>query len=156
MNRRAFVHAAVVLLIVAGLANAGEGKLAGEPKVSQGPGGFEIAFALTAPNDVTVRVANVQGEVVRHLASGMVGVKPAAKPFQPDSLAQKIAWDGKDDAGKPAPAGCKVVIGVGARGEFDKFVLSNPDGFASLGNANWSAPGAIAVGPKGHLYVVEQ
>lgn len=130
----------------------GPARFAGTPTATRG----EIAFAVSAPVDVTVRIVDAKGEVVRHLACGMVGLENAAKPFAPKSLAQKLAWDGNDDAGKPVLAGSKVVIALGTRAKFDKFVLSNPDGFGNLGNANWSAPGAIAVGPKGELFVVEQ
>ncbi len=140
------------ILTVVCSADGDDAKLNGTPTATRG----EIAFAVSAPVDVTVRVVDAKGEVVRHLACGMVGLEAAAKPFAPKSLVQKLAWDGNDDAGKPVPAGSKAVIALGTRAKFDKFVLSNPDGFGNLGNANWSAPGAIAVGPKGELFVVEQ
>ena len=51
------------------------------------------------PTDVTVRILDKDGNIVRHLASGMVGLEKAATPFAAKSLSQKISWDGKDDAG---------------------------------------------------------
>ncbi len=131
--------------------------LHGEPRVARVDGRHEVSFALARPADVTVRVVDKAGAVVRHLACGMVGLERAAKPFAPNSLAQRIVWDGRDDGGRPVEAaGCKVVVGIGLRAKFDRFILGNPDGFGALGAPNWAFPGAIAVGPKGELYVVEQ
>ncbi|MBM4035107.1 MAG: hypothetical protein FJ291_25465 [Planctomycetes bacterium] len=150
-----------VLAGLVALAEAGEGEKASlfatEPKAAKAGQGWEVSFALAAPSDVTVRVADAAGRVIRHLACGMVGLERAAKPFAPNSLAQKIAWDGKDDGGKTAAAeGCRFVVAVGTRARFDKFILWNPAGFGVLGAPNWAFPGAIAVGPKGELHVVEQ
>jgi hypothetical protein len=136
---------------------APRGKLQGEPTISKINGGYEIAFALTLPNDITVRIVDAKGQIVRHLAAGMVGVRKAARPIADQSLSQKLAWDGKDDAGKEvAAAGHRALIGVGAAAKFEKFILYNPDGFGNIGTPNWSGLGCIAVGPKGDLYVVEQ
>ncbi|HUT37371.1 MAG TPA: hypothetical protein VNE39_28065 [Planctomycetota bacterium] len=127
------------------------------PTLRETARGREIAFALSRPADVTIRALDAADRVVRHLACGMVGLERAATPFAPHSLAQKIAWDGLDDGGKPVPAGtCRIVVGVGTRAKFDKFILWNPDGFGVLGSPNWAFPGAIAVGPRGELHVVEQ
>jgi hypothetical protein len=99
-----------------------------EVTVAKAGNGFEIAFTLEKPNDVTVRILDAKGEVVRHLASGMVGLEKAAAPFAAKSLAQKITWDGKDDAGKDvAPAGCKVQVGIGMKARFDRFLLWEKD-----------------------------
>jgi hypothetical protein len=133
------------------------GELADDPEVKTVDGGCQIAFALTAPVDVTVRILDARGEVVRHLAAGTVGRERAAKPFAAGSLSQKLFWDGKDDAGKEVPAtGCRVSLGIGTGAKFDKFILYNPDGFGNIGTPNWSGLGGIAVGPKGELYVVQQ
>ncbi|MBM4043165.1 MAG: hypothetical protein FJ290_32155, partial [Planctomycetes bacterium] len=152
---------AAVLVGLAAFGGGGEearpGLFAEEPAVRRTERGCEVSFALRRPSDATVRVADAAGRVVRHLACGMVGLERAAKPFAPNSLAQKVAWDGTDDAGKAVAAeGCRIVVGVGLRGKFDRFVLGNPDGFGVLGAPNWAFPGAIAVGPKGELHVVEQ
>jgi hypothetical protein len=133
------------------------GRLAGQAAFRKSAAGCEIGFALTAPNDVTVRIVGANGAVVRHLAAGMVGREAAAPPFVPQSLAQRLRWDGRDDAGRAVPAaGCRVSIGVGTAAKFDKFILYNPDGFGNVGTPNWSGLGGIAVGPKGELYVVQQ
>ncbi|KPL00414.1 MAG: hypothetical protein AMK75_05285 [Planctomycetes bacterium SM23_65] len=138
------------VLVVAGAADsAARGRLSGIPEVTRTAGGHQISFTLTAPNDVTVRVLDAKGQVVRHLACGTVGVERAPKPFAPKTLSQKIMWDGNDDQGNDVSvARCRVSIAVGVRARFDKFVLWEPDCFAVLSG------GAIAVGPNGRLYVV--
>jgi len=151
-------------LVVLGLC-LGVGALAEEapslfrdgPKAEKTGQGLAIAFVLARPSDVTLRILDADGHVVRHLASSMVGLEKAAEPFAAGTLSQTIAWDGKDDDGKPVPPdGCKALVGVGLRAKFDRFALWNPDGFGVLGAPNWAFPGAIAVGPKGLLYVVQQ
>jgi hypothetical protein len=111
-----------------GKTSAARGKFAGPPVIAKGAGGWEVAFSLTAPNDVTVRILDANGNGVRHVACGMVGLEKAARPFVPKSLDQKLLWDGKDDAGKPVDAaGCKAWVGVGVRAKFDKFILWEKD-----------------------------
>jgi len=133
------------------------GRFVGEPTIQSADGRFEIAFALSAPNDVTVRVVDADGEVIRHLAAGMVGQENAAGPFAPHRLSQRIVWDGKDDRGRDVPTGgCRVLLGVGTVARFDKFILYHADGFGNVGTPNWSGLGGIAVGPGGELHVVQQ
>jgi len=89
---------------------------------------WTISFELGSPCDVTVRVVDIQGYVVRHLASGMVGLKAAAKPLKPKSLSQSIVWDGIDDAGEKLPvADYKAVVTVGMSAKFDKFIIWDKD-----------------------------
>ena len=45
------------------------GRFAREPAIRKADGGYEISFVLTAPNDVTVRIVDAKGGVLRHLAS---------------------------------------------------------------------------------------
>ena len=127
------------------------------PSVRRAAGGWEVAFRVGRPTDVVVRVVDARGKVVRHLACGMVGLERAAKPLAAGSLAQKVAWDGKDDQGNRVPAeGCRIVVAAGTRARFERFILGNPDGFGVLGAPNWAFPGAMAVGPRGELHLVEQ
>jgi hypothetical protein len=122
----------------------------GEPAITRAGDGCEISFKITTPTDVTVRVVDEKGNVVRHLAAGMVGLEKAASPFAPKSLAQKIAWDGKDDAGRPAPPGCKVSIAAGMQVKFDKFILWEPNAFVP------DAQGELIVaGPNNEYYICQ-
>jgi hypothetical protein len=58
-----------------------------------------IEFEVKDFCDVTIVVENVTGEIVRHLASGVLGNNSPA-PFQKNSLKQKVIWDKKNDSGK--------------------------------------------------------
>ena len=89
---------------------------------------WTISFDVGRPCDVTVRVMDHHGVVLRHLASGMVGRKTAAEPFKPKSLSQSILWDGTDDAGnKVSVEDCKAVVTAGLRAKFDKFIIWEKD-----------------------------
>ena len=65
---------------------------------------------------------NAKGDVVRHLAAGVLGLpsgkSPPPAPLQA-GLAQELTWDGKDDFGKPA--------GVGGQGSGVGKESPNPD-----------------------------
>jgi hypothetical protein len=112
----------------AGAAEPAPDLLAGPPTVSRTDAGCTIRFAATRPTDVTVRIVDSRGEVVRHLASGMVGLEKAAAPFQANALAQSVPWDGTDDAGRKAPGGCRARVQAGMRAAFDRFLLYEPNG----------------------------
>ena len=124
------------------------------PTVEKTKGGFEIAFALARATDLTVRILNANGATVRHLACGMVGLEKAAKPFQPRSLAQRIAWDGKDDAGQPVdPADSRAWLGAGMGAAFDRFILGERDGIG-LGPRD-KLETAVVPGLDGELLVTQ-
>jgi len=131
LKRVALVVAACVVLLhgaALGAPATRRGKLAVAPKIGKAGQDVTISFRLTAPNDVTVRILDGNGNVVRHLASGMVGLQKAAEPLAPRSLSQEIIWDGKDDNGRDVPtADCKVWVGVGMQAKFDKFILWEKD-----------------------------
>ncbi|HPF69469.1 MAG TPA: FlgD immunoglobulin-like domain containing protein [Candidatus Krumholzibacteria bacterium] len=59
----------------------------------------ELRFALPVPAEVTLRVYDVKGRLVRTLAEG--------EPFA--AGAQAVAWDGRDAAGRAAASGVYVV-----------------------------------------------
>ena len=142
----------VVTLALAVCASASAEQHLREATARKTAAGHEVNFVVEKPVDVTVRIIDTKGEVVRHLASGMVGLEKAAAPFAPKTLSQKVLWDGKDDEGKPVDAeGCSAVVLAGMKAKFDKFLCWNPDSFASLVGG---AGGAIAVGPGGKLYVL--
>ena len=80
------------------------------PVVRKTDEGLLVEFAVGRFTDVAVAVENEAGEVVRHLAAGMLGAGAPA-PLKVDSLSQRLAWDGTDDAGKPVPEGrCRVRV----------------------------------------------
>jgi len=135
MSRARWVLGATIFAVVC--IRGAESLWAGEaPRVSSGPTvtkegqGFAVAFSVSEPCDVTVRIVDSNGKVVRHLAGGMVGLTAAAEPLRPKSLSQRLTWDGRDDSGKDVAAvGCKALVGVGLKAKFDKFILWEPDGY---------------------------
>ncbi|MFH0980151.1 MAG: SMP-30/gluconolactonase/LRE family protein [Planctomycetota bacterium] len=124
----------------------GEVKFAGPPSAAADGNNVKIAFALTAPADVAVGVADANGVVVRHLGAGLLGPK-APKPFKPDSLAQTIVWDRTDDCGKPAPPGKYTVeVRAGILPAFDRVIGYEPKALSDVQG--------LAVGSGGELFVL--
>ena len=121
---------AVAAAAAAGTGSAGPPLLGGGEVVRDGAG-WRVRFTAARPIDVTVRVVDRGGQVVRHLASGVVGRERAPGPLSPGSLRQDIPWDGKSDAGRAvSPAGCSVRISAGVRARFDGFLLARSDAYA--------------------------
>ncbi len=86
-----------------------------------------ITFATKALCDVTAAIENTEGKIVRHLASGVLGVN-APPPFQKNSLEQTLVWDGKDDQGdyiddKDALA---VRVSLGLKPRFERTLFWSP------------------------------
>jgi hypothetical protein len=79
----------------------GEARFAVSPSVRQQGAEYRVEFSAAAPTDCAVWILDARGRVVRHLAAGVLGPN-APPPLQPNSLAQSLAWDGRDDAGSPA------------------------------------------------------
>jgi len=137
LSRIKLVLGCIWILAPAGIAGSqgsakGDGSathlISGTPSVSRSGAGYELRFTVTKPTDVTVRIVDGQGKVVRHLASGMVGLKKAAQPLKANSLSQSIRWDGTDDAGAKAHGEFKVFVGAGLTAKFDKFLLYERNG----------------------------
>lgn len=120
-----------------------------KPKVVKQDKGYVISFASKAKCDATVAVVDKAGRVVRHLASGVLGDNAPA-PFQKRSLSQKLVWDGKTDDGKPAPAGCKVKVGLGLKFTAERNIGYHPAAFADYRGKTTLR--GLAVAPDGTLY----
>ncbi len=116
-----------------------------KPRVTKVGDKYVISFASKGKCDATVAVVAPDGKVVRHLASGVLG-ENAPWPFKRDTLTQVIEWDGKTDAGKLAPAGCKVRVSLGLKPVFDKV-------FGWYGGVQEDIAG-MAVDSQGQLYVL--
>ncbi len=144
MARSRFVEwmemCAVLLLYSAGLTH-------GAASFSEGPvvRGKHVGFVLSEPSDVEIAVIDSNGEIVRHLAAGVLGGKnPPPAPLKP-GLKQILEWDGKDDKGKPAQgAPFSFRVRAGIKPTFDGFPLENRQGSHFLES--------IAIGPGGQLY----
>ena len=122
-------------------------RLAEGPSARREAGGVKIGFTLDKADDVLVRIVDARGNTIRNLACGVLG-ENAPAPFQQGTLRQELVWDGKDEEGKPAAAGCKVRVAVGLAPRFERFVAYDP---AQLLNH----VRGLEVDPQGRLYVAQ-
>ncbi|MCX7805179.1 MAG: SMP-30/gluconolactonase/LRE family protein, partial [Planctomycetota bacterium] len=103
-----------------------------EPAFAKGPVAvrqgdrIRITFAVKEYCDAAVWIEDEAGRMVRHLDAGALG--PNAPPqFVPDSLEQTLVWDGKDDDGNQVDVSkCRVKVGLGLRGKFDRIIGWKP------------------------------
>ena len=124
-------------------------EFAAKPAVEKAGDAVKISFAASAPTDCEVAVLDGAGNVVRHLAAGLLGGKtPPPAPLE-EGLAQSIEWDGKDDFGKLVDAAaCTIRVRLGTSARLGKVLFSEP-GIAF-------SPRAATVGPDGLVYVLEE
>ncbi|MHC4914235.1 MAG: hypothetical protein ACYTGB_01985 [Planctomycetota bacterium] len=139
-----------LLISLAGAAGAAEkpapprrASFASAPAASTAGGKTTITFTVKSPCPAAVWIEDGAGKIVRHLAAGMLGDK-APPPFQ-KGLTQKLVWDGKDDAGKPAPAGCLVKVGLGLSAKLDKFLAHDPQNAGTVLSTATDAEGNVYV-----------
>ena len=135
-------------LALAAVALAGEEvKFATNPTAARDGVRVKIAFTVAAPTDVEVAVLGADGKVVRHLAAGVLGGNsPPPEPLKA-GLSQALAWDGKDDFGKPAAGGpFKVRVRAGSGFKFGRFIGEDP--------CNLGAIDSIAADEAGNIYVM--
>jgi DNA-binding beta-propeller fold protein YncE len=109
-----------------------------------------ISFALSEPTDVEVAIIDAKGNVVRHLAAGVLGGNSAPPAPLQAGLSQTLEWDGRDDLRKPAKgAPLKARVRIGLKAEFDCFI-----GWEEVPPLGISTVNGIAVGPDRSLYVI--
>jgi sugar lactone lactonase YvrE len=125
------------------------------PQATRAGDQVTVAFALSRSTDVEVAVLNAKGEVIRHLAAGVLGGKnPPPAPLKA-GLEQQLTWDGKDDAGKPAVGGpfqARVRAGMTAR--FGRMIGGSPY-TGSVVTMPYRAPvNGLAVDGQGKLFVL--
>jgi len=117
-----------------------------KPSVSVEHGKVKITFALSAPTDVAVGIVNEKGNVVKHIAGGMLGDK-APKPLKPGSVSQTLRWDRTDDLGKPVPGGkYRIEVQAGMKPVFDRIMCREPRAVSDIFG--------MAVGPAGELFLI--
>lgn len=109
--------------------------------------GFRINFELTRSMDVEVALLDAKGNIVRHLAAGVLGGKnPPPAPLAP-GLAQSLRWDGRNDAGQPAAGGpFQVRVRAGLTPRFGRTIGDSPHNF------NQTMCRGLAVDGNGDLY----
>jgi len=98
-----------------------------KPSVDMQGDRVEISFETKSFCDTTIVIENSEGKIVRHLASGVLGTN-APLPFQKNSKAQKIVWDGKNDQGDyiDNKERYSVRVSLGLKPQFEKNVLWSP------------------------------
>jgi DNA-binding beta-propeller fold protein YncE len=151
-----------ILASAAGQALGGQARgvrLSAKPTAERTNGKTSIAFTLSAGADVEVAILGGDGEVVRHLAAGVLGGKtPPPAPLKP-GLLQKIEWDGNDDYGEKAKGGpFRVRVRAGMGVKLEKIVGGDPYAYYSrqMGqgdHARWDMRG-IEVKSDGKVYVL--
>ncbi len=129
-----------------------------KPSVKQNSGKSLVEFAVASKTDVEIAILDAKGEVVRHLAAGLVGGEvPPPAPLKA-GLAQSLEWDGTDDYGQPA-TGANVRIRCGMGVKLETIVGGDPYAFWSTqsamcqDHAEWKMTG-IEVKSDGQVYVV--
>jgi len=150
--KRAWWTGILVAVVATAAAQAGPAGFSAKPTVKPAAGGAagaEISFAASAATDVEVAIVDAKENVVRHLAAGVLGGKLAPPPPLKEGLAQTIAWDGKDDFAKPAPADggpFKVRVRLGMGAKFARCIGEDP--------YQTGAINSITVDETGQLYVM--
>ncbi|MCW8132545.1 MAG: hypothetical protein KIS92_19510 [Planctomycetota bacterium] len=151
---------AVVLLLPAGTARAESLAWVKEPALTQEDRAWWVAFTLNQASDVEVAIVNpADGSVVRHLAAGALGgPTPPPAPLKPGPD-QRIAWDGKDDYGQPAPnaGSLRVRVRAGMGVALEKIAGGDPYAYRdeTIGgdHFNWQMTGLEAKS-DGSVYVM--
>lgn len=102
-------------------------KFTESPNVTKNGREYEISFASAGWCDATVVVEDTDGNIVRHLASGILGPQ-APQPFAANSLRQKLIWDGKDDQGVylDGLTRYRVRVSLGLKASYEKSLLWEP------------------------------
>lgn len=112
-----FKSAVFLILPVASIFGALE--FSGTPQVTTVGDSVKIEFTVTESAIVTVSINDTAGNVVRHLASGLLGSNPPT-PLQPNTLAQTLYWDHGNDRGQRFSGSYEVVVGLGLMPRLDR------------------------------------
>ncbi len=98
-----------------------------KPKLTRSENRVTISFETQSFCDVTVAIENKQGQILRHLASGVLGTN-APPPFKKGSKKQDVVWDGKDDRGVYIDTvdALKVRVSLGLKPKFNKTLYWSP------------------------------
>ena len=122
-------------------------QFARRPTVAKQGERYLIRFASKAACDATVAIVDEDGNVVRHLASGVLG-ENAPWPFEQALLEQALAWDGRSDDGEPVDTSqCRVKVDLGLKAKLAGVLGWSP--------AKATERKAFAVGPRGDVYVLD-
>ncbi|MHC4917387.1 MAG: hypothetical protein ACYTGB_18065, partial [Planctomycetota bacterium] len=140
---------ALTLALLSAHALAGEVGFSTPPTAKKTDGKIAVAFAVAGKTDVELAILDAKGQVVRHLAAGVLGGEKAPPAPLRKGLAQSIEWDLRDDFGKPATGGpFKVRVRAGLGVEFGRQISGSPYVFNNVKGLSADA--------DGNLYVLNQ
>lgn len=138
-------------------------EFAAKPRATIDGDRVTIEFETTAFCDVTVAIEDAEGNILRHLASGVLGGNAPA-PFAKNSKKQTLIWDGKDDAGRYVDRKdeCRIRVALGLKAQFERTLFWSPKKRLHQGAGRWGFVGTtgglptprIAAAPEG-VYVYE-
>ncbi|MHC4915434.1 MAG: hypothetical protein ACYTGB_08060, partial [Planctomycetota bacterium] len=138
--------ATLAVLLGAQAGFGGEVKFSRPPSASKAGDKVTVAFAVSAKTDVDVAVLDAKGDVVCHLAAGVLGAEKPPPPPLKKGLAQSLEWDLRDDFGKPARGGpFKIRVRCGLGAKFGRFIGGDPCTFGAIT--------ALATDEDGSVYV---
>lgn len=121
-----------------------------KPAVTRDGDRVKIEFTVSRETDVAVYIENASGEIIRHLAAGLLGKNPP-EPLMAGTLGQSVVWDGKDDDDKKAEGGpFKVRVGLGLSAHYAGMPFNDRSGPNLLG-----AVVGLAAGPDGRIFVMD-
>ncbi|MCG3178959.1 MAG: hypothetical protein BIFFINMI_01289 [Phycisphaerae bacterium] len=147
MSRWTLLAATVLMACLSAVAR-GDVTFTIGPQAAREGRGVRISFTLSAPADVEVAVINAKGQVVRHLAAGVLGADNDPPAPLAKGLTQSLVWDGKDDAGKAvaADAGPMTVrVRAGMSFKLGRLIASNPYAMGHIGS--------VAADDQGNVYL---
>ncbi|PCJ61849.1 MAG: hypothetical protein COA79_06020 [Planctomycetota bacterium] len=98
-----------------------------KPKITRNGDKITIDFETKSFCDVTIAIENTTGNIVCHLANGVLGPN-APKPFKINSKIQKITWNGKRDDGTYIDDKTNLIIRVslGLKARYEKPLFWEP------------------------------
>lgn len=127
-------------------------KLVDSKITKEADGKIKIEFSVSSEIDVKVNIINNKGDVVCHLAAGVVG-NNSPSPFQ-KSLKQVLFWDFTNDFGQKLSneETYQIKIDVGMGFEFDKIIIGDPQKLSTVLGMNVDKDGNLIVlnETKGH------
>ncbi|HOX05118.1 MAG TPA: hypothetical protein PK280_01855 [Planctomycetota bacterium] len=159
--RKLAAYAGILLGAVSAAASAAEPatSFAAKPAAVRAGDKVTISFAASGKTDVEVAILDAKGEVVRHLAAGVLGGEGAPPAPLKAGLAQSLEWDGRDDYGQPVAnaGGCSVHVRLGMGAKLDKIVGGDPyafwtDSSGQGDHSQWRVTGLEAK-PDGNVYL---
>lgn len=111
----------------------------------------EIEFAISDFCDVSIAVESEDGNILRHIASGLLG-ENAPEPFQKKSLHQKLIWDGKNDQGVYVNNNSIIRVSLGLKAKFEKTLYWSP---YKRNNSTFGGAGQVIFPQKEGVYVYD-